>query len=323
MLTATFLQTVLPMTSSRSSASSAGRGTGPHAQTDASPSRDATAAVSDVAARMRRVAEHITTHADESLPLAQLARLVGMSASHFQRTFAQVIGVSPKAYQSAQRLERFKRRLREGDAVLDATFDAGYGSTSRVYEQVDGGLGMTPSAYRSGGAGETITYAVRETGLGLLLMAATARGVCLVEFGDGEDALLARLRAEFPRATFEMAGERARAPLDAWMDALDSHLRSGAPRPDLPLDLRGTAFQVKVWRFLMHVKPGEVISYTELAAGIGHPRAVRAVGSACGANRIAVLIPCHRALRGDGSLGGYRWGLDRKRVLLDQERRAR
>jgi len=271
---------------------------------------------------MRHVAEYIASHADEPLPLARLARQADMSATHLQRTFTQVIGVSPKAYQSAQRLEQFKRRLREGDAVLDATFGAGYGSTSRVYEQVTGGLGMTPSAYRSGGAGESIVYAVRETGMGLLLMAATTRGVCLVEFGDSDAALVARLTDEFPRAQLEPAGDTARAPLDAWMAALDAHMVQGAPRPDLPLDVRGTAFQVKVWRFLMHVKPGEVVSYTELAAGIGHPRAVRAVGSACGANRLAVLIPCHRALRGDGSLGGYRWGLDRKRTLLDRERRS-
>lgn len=271
---------------------------------------------------MRHVAEYIASHADEPLPLTRLAQEAGMSATHLQRTFTQVIGVSPKAYQSAQRLGQFKRRLRDGEAVLDATFGAGYGSTSRVYEQVTGGLGMTPSAYRSGGAGETIAYAVRETGLGLLLMAATPRGVCLVEFGDNDATLVERLRVEFPQATLEPAGEAARAPLDAWMAALDAHMVDGAPRPELPLDVRGTAFQVKVWRFLMHVKPGEVVSYTELAAGVGHPRAVRAVGTACGANRIAVLIPCHRALRGDGSLGGYRWGLDRKRTLLDRERRA-
>jgi AraC family transcriptional regulator, regulatory protein of adaptative response / methylated-DNA-[protein]-cysteine methyltransferase len=276
----------------------------------------------DLVPRMQRLASYIEAHAEQPLPLARLAREAAMSPHHLQRTFTAVMGVSPKAYQAAKRMERFKANLRDGDAVLDATFDAGYGSTSRIYEQVTGGLGMTPSAYRAGGAGETITYAVRDTQFGMLLMAATARGVCLVEFGDSSANLEQRLRAEFPAATIVPAHEAAREPIDAWMDALDAHIVHGAPRPELPLDLRGTAFQIKVWRFLLSVKPGRVVSYGELADGIGHPNAVRAVGSACGANRIAVLVPCHRALRADGSLGGYRWGLERKRVLLDQERRA-
>lgn len=277
----------------------------------------------DVVARMERLATYIAAHAAEPLSLAQLAREAAMSPHHLQRTFTAVMGVSPKAYHAAARLERFKDRLRDGDAVLEATYDAGYGSTSRVYEQVTGGLGMTPSAYRAGGAGETITWAVRETAFGTLLMAATERGVCLVEFGDSERELVARLAAEFPRATLVPAGEASREPLDAWMAALDAHVVERAPRPELPLDLRGTAFQIKVWRFLLSVKPGRVVSYGEIATEIGHPDAVRAVGTACGANRIAVLVPCHRALRADGSLGGYRWGLERKRVLLDHERTSR
>lgn len=274
----------------------------------------------EIVARMERLAAHITERAAEPLSLAALAKEAAMSPHHLQRTFTAVLGVSPKAYHAAARLARFKDHLRDGDAVLDATFEAGYGSTSRVYEQVTGGLGMTPSAYRAGGAGETITWAVRMTAFGALLMAATARGVCLVEFGDASDALEARLRAEFPKATLVPASEAAREPLDAWMDALDAHVVQRAPRPELPLDLRGTAFQIKVWRFLLSVKPGRVVSYGEIAEAIGHPDAVRAVGTACGANRVAVLVPCHRALRADGSLGGYRWGLERKRVLLDRER---
>jgi AraC family transcriptional regulator, regulatory protein of adaptative response / methylated-DNA-[protein]-cysteine methyltransferase len=272
--------------------------------------------------RMEQLATYIAAHVDAPLTLAQLAAEAAMSPYHLQRTFTAVMGVSPKAYQSAMRLNRFKGRLRAGEEVLDATFDAGYGSTSRVYEQVSGGLGMTPSAYRAGGAGETITWAVRATAMGELLMAATARGVCLVEFGESAAQLRARLAAEFPQATLMPASEAAREPLDAWMDALDAHVVQGAPCPALPLELRGTAFQIKVWRFLLSVKPGRVVSYGEIAEAIGHPDAVRAVGSACGANRVAVLVPCHRALRADGSLGGYRWGLERKRVLLDTERRT-
>jgi len=273
-------------------------------------------------ALMRAMADYIDAHADETLSLERLADQAGMSAFHFQRRFKAIVGVSPREYQASARLKRFKSALRDGSDILDATFAAGYGSTSRIYEQVDGGLGMTPAAYRAGGAGEHIAYAIRPTALGLLIMAATPRGVCLVEFGDDEAALVARLRREFPNATLASATAEAAPALDDWMAALADHLAAGAPRPDLPLDLRGTAFQIRVWRFLMSIKPGDVVSYTELADGIGAPRAVRAAASACARNRIAVLIPCHRALRGDGGLGGYRWGLERKRALLDAERAA-
>lgn len=269
---------------------------------------------------IQAMAEFIDKHVDEPLSLARLASEAGMSPFHFQRTFKAVVGVSAKEYQAAARLRGFKQRLRDGDSVLEATFGTGYGSSSRVYEQVDGGLGMTPSAYRAGGANETIVHAARDTALGTLIMAATERGVCFVQFGETASGLLDQLRREFPNAALRPAGEEAAQPLDAWMAALADHLEGAAPRPDLPLDLRGTAFQIKVWRFLMSVKPGSAVSYSELAAGVGAPRAVRAAASACAANRVAVLVPCHRALRADGGLGGYRWGLERKRALLDSER---
>lgn len=281
------------------------------------------AAQEPAAALMQAMAEYITAHAEVSLPLAHLAAQAGMSATHFQRAFKAALGVSPREYQAAQRLARFKQGLRAGEGVLEAGLDAGFSSTSRLYDLADGSLGMTPSAYRAGGAGEVITHAVRETALGPLMMAATGRGVCFVEFGASEEALLAQLAAEFPKAHLVRAALAAAAPLDAWMAALAAHLEETAPRPDLPLDLRGTAFQIRVWRFLMSVKPGEVVSYSEVAAATGNPRAVRAAASACAANRIALLIPCHRALRADGSLGGYRWGLERKRALLDGERRLK
>lgn len=275
------------------------------------------------ASLMQAMARYIDEHADEPLPLTRLAGEAGMSPAHFQRSFKAALGVSPREYQSARRLARFKLALREGEGVLEAGLDAGFSSTSRLYEAADGSLGMTPSAYRAGGAGEVITYATRETVLGPLMMAATQRGVCFVQFGESAEALLEQLAAEFPEAALLRAALAAAAPLDDWMAALAAHLEQAAPRPDLPLDLRGTAFQISVWRFLMSVRPGEVVSYSELAAATGKPRAIRAAASACAANRIALLIPCHRALRADGSLGGYRWGMERKRALLDTERRIK
>lgn len=271
---------------------------------------------------MRAMADYIAAHVDEKLSLNHLAAQAQLSPFHFQRTFKAVIGISPRDYQDGLRFGRFKAGLKDGAPVLDAAFDAGYGSTSRIYERIDGALGMTPSAYRAGGAGETITYVVRNTALGPLMMAATFRGVCFVQFAEDAETLMTMLSAEFPGATLRLADPAADVELDRWMAALDDHLSRGSPRPDLPLDLRGTAFQLKVWKFLLGVKPSKVVSYTEVAAGIGAPRAVRAAASACASNRVGVLVPCHRALRADGGLGGYRWGIERKRTLLAIEHAA-
>lgn len=183
-------------------------------------------------------------------------------------------------------------------------------------------VGLSPSRYKKGGEGETIAYACRNTSLGLLMMAATDRGVCFAEFGDDETALQDQLQREFPKARLAPSDATDSPELDAWMAALNEHLSHNTPRPDVPLDIRGTAFQTRVWKLLLSVHEGEVVSYTELARRLGEPKAVRAVASACGRNRIAVLIPCHRVLRSDGSLGGYRWGLDRKQQLLEKERSA-
>lgn len=274
----------------------------------------------DASERMHALARYIDEHAHEPLTLARLAREAHMSPAHLQRRFKAALGVSPRVYQANARLAALKSSLRTGERVTGAIFEAGFGSTSRVYEQVDGRLGMTPSAYRAGGAGETIAWAVRDTALGTVLMAATARGVCFVHFGASETALLAALGAEYPRASLVRSGAEHAPELDAWIAALDRHLSAGAPRPNLPLDLRGTAFQLRVWQFLLSVGEGRVVSYAEAAGGIGQPRAVRATASACAANNVAVLVPCHRVLRGDGALGGYRWGVERKRVLIDSER---
>lgn len=272
-------------------------------------------------ATVARVARYIDSHADESLTLAKLSREAELSPSRFQKAFKAAMGVSPKQYQDAARLKKLKASLKGGDEVTGAIFSAGFGSTSRVYGESARNMGMTPLAYRSGGTGERIFHAYRDSALGPLLMAATDRGVCFAQFGDSRRQLEVALQAEFPNAELVRSPQQDGADLDRWINALDRHLGAQAPRPDLPLDLRGTAFQLKVWRFLLSVKEGDVLSYGELAKGIGRPTAFRAVASACGANRVGVLIPCHRVLRGDGDIGGYRWGVDRKRTLLDKERK--
>jgi len=267
--------------------------------------------------RLIALARAIVARADEPWPLADMAAEFGLSPSAFQRRFTALVGLSPKALQDAARLGRLKQALKAGSTVTDAILEAGFGSTSRVYGEAQRSLGMTLSAYRDGAPGETIHWAARETSLGWLAMAATARGVCFAQFGEDAASLRAELAREFPKAT--VVASAAHAPLDAWIDALDAHLSRSAPAPDLPLDLRGTAFQMRVWRFLRGIPLGETRSYADVARAIGAPKATRAVGTACGANRVAVLVPCHRVLRGDGALGGYRWGLERKRALLSAE----
>lgn len=266
------------------------------------------------------LARYIAANADESLTLARLATRVHLSPSRMQRVFKSIFGVSPKKFQQAARSDRFKALLRSGTDITDAIFEAGYGSNSRVYGQTMHNIGMTPKRYRAGGKGETLGWACRETVLGPILMAATDRGVCFAQFGDSSEQLLQQLQTEFPLAELHHYQGESSRQLDHWIDALNGYIQNRQPRPELPLDLRGTAFQIKVWEFLLSLEDGDVLSYSELAQAIEKPGAVRAAASACGANRIAVLVPCHRILRGDGGLGGYRWGLDRKRALLDAER---
>lgn len=273
--------------------------------------------------KLTEIARYIESHADERLSLARLSGLAGLSAGRFQKSFKAAFGASPKEYQDAARLALLKGALKEGEGVAGAIYAAGFGSPSRVYGEAGRNMGMTPATYRAGGEGEQIFYAYRKSAMGPLLMAATERGVCFAQFGDSRSALLKQLKQEFPNATIKVSSAQDGSELDLWIEALDQHLQAEAPRPDLPLDLRGTAFQLKVWRFLLRVGEGDVVSYGELAKEIGKPKAVRAAASACGANRVGVLIPCHRVLRGNGELGGYRWGVERKRTLLDIERRSR
>ena len=269
------------------------------------------------------VARYIEKHADEKLTLTQLGDMANQSSSQLQKSFKEMFGVSPKHFQDAVRMRRFKRSLKEGDGVTDAIYSSGFGSISRVYGETTRNIGMSPKAYRAGGQGEVIHYACRETALGKMIMAATEKGVCSVQFGDTQESLVSLLSEEFPNAKLVLSEAQDAPELDSWILALDNHISHGAPKPDVPLDIKGTAFQIKVWKFLISIKEGDVMSYGEVAEHIDSPKAVRAVGTACGKNRIGILIPCHRVLRSDGALGGYRWGQERKRTLLEMEKKVR
>jgi len=250
--------------------------------------------------------------------LSELASRTGLSASHLQRRFRARFGLSPAEYLARKKLGTLKSALREGRDVTTALYDAGYGSPSRLYEQGAAKLGMTPATYRAGGRGVAIRWTLVDTVLGRALVAATERGICAVELGDDDAALERRLREEFPLAQTE----RVDAGRD---DYLAPRLRAVAERlagreAEVPVDLLGTGFQQRVWEALMKIPAGDTVSYAGLAQSLGAPRAARAVASACAHNRIAVVVPCHRVIRGDGSPGGYRWGLPRKQQLLARER---
>ena len=267
---------------------------------------------------------------EERLTLDRIAREAGISPHHLQRRFKAVVGVTPAEYSRARRSEKLKLELRRGETVSRATFGAGYGSSSRVYESADAQLGMTPATYQRGGAGVRIDYVVAKTSLGYLLVAATNRGVCAVTLGDDPALLEARLAAEYPAATRERvdngdaltANTAPSAALSSWVSDIVAAVESGRTGSDLPLDLEATAFQWKVWRELQKIPAGETRSYSDIAAAIGSPKAVRAVASACAQNRVALVIPCHRVLRSGGELGGYRWGIERKQKLLEKESAA-
>lgn len=269
--------------------------------------------------RIRELCAYIEAHPDESLTLATLGERVHLSPGYLQRRFKAITGVSPKQYGRMCRLRALRESLRAGETVTDAVFDAGYGSASRVYERAAGWLGMTPGQYRAGGAGLEISYATASTPVGLLMMAATDRGLCFVQFGEDEATMRARLAAEYPAASLSPMPAGTDAAFDAWMAGLRSRLEGAPAGSDLPLAIRGTAFQTQVWEFLQCIPAGETRSYADVATAIGRPEAARAVAGACAANRLALAIPCHRVIRGDGGLGGYRWGVERKRALLERE----
>lgn len=257
----------------------------------------------------------------EKTNLNALARSVGLSPAHLQRRFRARFGLSPAEYARRLKLDAFKSALRRGSAVTEAVYDAGFGSGSRVYEKSDALLGMTPSAYRRGGADVELRYTTLDTTLGRLLVAATARGICAVAVGSSDERLLADLRGEFPHAKFE----RVDAGRDEWLrvvvERVLADLAGKAPgaAPLPPLDLRATAFQWRVWQALTRIPRGETRSYAQIAEALDAPRAARAVARACAGNRLAFVVPCHRVVRADGQPSGWRWGLPRKRRLLELE----
>ena len=253
----------------------------------------------------------------EAMPtLTEIAEHVGLSPAHFHRLFKRVTGITPREYGKALRTERVRNELAAGASVTRALYDAGYNASSRFYQDAQEVLGMTPTEFRAGGGETTVHFAIGQCSLGALLVARSAKGVCSIAFGDDPELLARALQDRFPSA--ELVGD------DPDFERLVAHVVGFVEAPgvglDLPLDVRGTAFQQRVWRALRDIPAGQTATYAEVAAAIGEPKAVRAVAGACGANHLAVAIPCHRVVRTDGSLSGYRWGVERKRALLERER---
>ncbi|MBC8031153.1 MAG: bifunctional DNA-binding transcriptional regulator/O6-methylguanine-DNA methyltransferase Ada [Pyrinomonadaceae bacterium] len=268
---------------------------------------------------VRRVCRLLEDAEFETTTLASLSEQTGVSSFHLQRTFKKVMGVTPRQYAEASRVSRFKGGAREGKSISTAMYDAGFGSSSRLYEQAAAQLGMTPATYGKGGRGASINFAIVKCSLGGLLVAATNKGVCSVKLGDSETELEADLKREFSAAEFQ----RDEKLLNDAVSAIVDHLEGKAPHIDLPLDIQATAFQRQVWEQLRAIPSGQTSSYSEVARAIGQKKAVRAVARACATNPVALVIPCHRVIREDKSLGGYRWGLDRKKKLLETEARPK
>jgi AraC family transcriptional regulator, regulatory protein of adaptative response / methylated-DNA-[protein]-cysteine methyltransferase len=261
-------------------------------------------------------ARQLLDNAESAVTLADLSKRVGLSPFHLQRLFKRATGLSPREYQSARRMQQVKSGLRNGDDVTTALYDAGFGSPSRLYEKAPHQLGMTPGEYRRGGLGAKIRFTVVPTPLGRMLVAATDRGLCAVRFGESVPELDRDLRQEFHAAELH----RDDTALREYVDPLLASIRGDRSTVDLPLDVRATAFQQKVWDSLRQIPRGETRSYSEVARKIGLPAAVRAVAHACASNPVAIAVPCHRVVRSDGDLAGYRWGIERKQKLLDSEK---
>jgi AraC family transcriptional regulator of adaptative response/methylated-DNA-[protein]-cysteine methyltransferase len=256
---------------------------------------------------------YIDTHYDENVQLDALAEAVGVSGQTLQRAFLDILGLSPRAWTRARRLDQFRSELRDGSDVTRAIYGAGFGSPSRVYESAATDLGMTPADYARGGKATNVSLALGRTPFGVIGVGSTATGICSVRLGESEDAVEAAISAELPHASI------LRSTDTSALDRIVEHVVHGTSITDLPLDLQGTAFQRKVWAELRQIPRGQRRTYTEVAVKIGAPAAVRAVANACGANPAALVVPCHRVVRADGGLGGYRWGTERKETILTLE----
>ncbi len=267
---------------------------------------------------VKAVCRYIERHLDEPVTLSLLGKVFGQSPFHLQRSFKAVLGISPRAYADSCRVNQLKRNLQAGRSVTRAMYDAGYGSSSRLYERTASQLGMTPDKYRRGAIAAPIRYTFTDSPLGRMLIAATDKGICAIQFADRDDELELGLRHEFPFAH----RRRDDAAMADWRDHLLRQMHGERLRSSLPLDIQATAFQRKVWTYLQSIPRGETRSYGQVAKGIGQPTASRAVARACATNPVAVVIPCHRVVREDGEAGGYRWGMERKGSLLQMEREA-
>jgi AraC family transcriptional regulator, regulatory protein of adaptative response / methylated-DNA-[protein]-cysteine methyltransferase len=270
---------------------------------------------SATAALVEKIEKHIAENLDRTLTLRELSQFAGLSASHLQRIFKAERGLSPSQYARECRLEKLKGNLSKMDSVTEALYDAGYSSSSRLYEKGKSALGMTPGSYKKGGRGLKIAYTAFLSPLGEGLLAATEDGLCFLQFGKAKE-LAQALKVEFPQATLLKDQEA----LKTWTEALNAYFKGERTALDLPVHLSGTDFQKKVWRYLQTIPAGETRSYTEVARDISAPQAVRAVAQACATNKVAIAIPCHRVLKQDGGLAGFRWGLERKKALLERER---
>jgi len=266
---------------------------------------------------VQTVCRYLDSTDSESVKLSDLAMKTGVSAFHLQRTFKNIMGISPRQYLAAKRFGNFRTRIKEGESVTNALYDSGFNSSSRLYERSSDELGMTPATYSRSGRGVNIKYTIVDSSLGRLLVAVTERGVCSVTMGDRDTQLERTLKSEFSEANIE----RADSALRKMVATVLKHLSTTGPHLDLPLDIRATAFQRQVWEKLRTIPAGQTMSYGEVAKSLGNPGAVRAVGRACATNPVAVVIPCHRVVREDKSLGGYRWGIERKKKLLEREQR--
>ena len=266
---------------------------------------------------VRRVCSEIEADVDRPADLRRLAAAAGLSAQHLQRSFRQAMGITPRQYADAIRVARLKSNLRKGTDVTTALYETGYGSASRLYEKSDAQLGMTPATYSRGGRGMRISYTMADCALGRVLVAATDRGVSAVYLGDKDEPLAAALGKEYPQAEISRNSDEQ----SQWVRAIVRHLAGSQTQLDLPTDVAATAFQRRVWEALRAIPFGATRTYSEVANSLGRPTATRAVARACATNPTSLLVPCHRVIRTDGSLGGYRWGLHRKQLLLEQETR--